>query len=520
MKKILLLAIIISLFTVQYASAQSFSDALSSQWDSLGNAVNNAFFFVIDKIVDIMNFFIRQAMVIGRVTLLIAILSAALNYALTGTGLKENIIKIVKATSFFFIVIFAYPTIIGFILSWTYGLAEGSVYNSVNRYFTDVRSKIETRYGSAYIGDQNAGDNGYRSYTYQVYSELGPRDTQGLFSNLAMKRVSGPLSYHTIAPATLLKIYLLIAGECIKYSDDGKKWSLVPEFSRVLKGLICAFFIIFTGVFALLEYIICFLEFMLVASVGIILFPLSIWDGSKFLSEKFIGAIIGFAIKLLFCNIAIFLCLYGFISIFYTISDSGFQGTVDQIAFIAFSCMLFFFICKSAPGMAQSLLTGTPSLNAAGAIAAAGGAVAAAGAVGGLAKKVGGTVAGGAAKTGFGIAGGLAEAGAAGKAAGKDVADAGGNKMQQMAAGIGAFGSSLRSDVADTAKGGALGLTRSLLGGGGKSGSGGAGGTNPHSWRQDFLNSQGNEGSQTFGEHFDKRKNEGAKRGHAYAQKK
>ncbi|GAB6391799.1 MAG: hypothetical protein MdMp014T_1172 [Treponematales bacterium] len=49
-----------------------------------------------------------------------------------------------------------------------------------------------------------------------------------------------------------------------------------------------------------------------------------------------------------------------------------------------FTCLLFFYLCKSAPGLAQSLLTGTPSLSAAGAVGAVAGA---AGAVAGTAEK-------------------------------------------------------------------------------------------------------------------------------------
>ena len=257
---------------------------------------------------------------------------------------------------------------------------------------------------------------------------------------------------------------------------------------------------------------------MLVASVGVILFPLSIWEGSKPWAEKYIGAVIGFFLKLLFCNLAVMLLLYGVVSMLNIFSSTGFQGGVDQIIFIVFTCLLFFFICKSAPGIAQGLLSGSPSLSASGAISAVGGAVAAAGAtmglaksVGGLAAKAGGAVAGGAAKGLFNTAGSLIEANAASNAA----KVAGGNKAQQA----GAFFSSLRNDAGDSIKAGAYGLTRSLLGG--NNGSGGSGGgVNPHSWRQDFNRPSeriGHEGEQqTYSEHFERRKSEGAERGQKY----
>jgi type IV secretory pathway TrbL component len=235
------------------------------------------------------------------------------------------------------------------------------------------------------------------------------------------------------------------------------------------------------------------------------------------MSEKFIGAILGFFIKLLFCNLAIFLLLYGFISIFYNIAENGFHGSPDQIVFIVFSCLLFFYICKSAPGIAQSLLTGSPSLSATGAISAVGGAIAAAGATMGMARTAGKSLAGGLAKTGAGVGGSLMEAAAASNA----VKGGGGTGSQQA----GAFMASLRSDAGDRLKAGGLGLARSLMGGG-PGGGGSGGGMNPHSWRDTFL--QGSKTNEQTGqsEKFtisdvsNLRKQEGANRGLEYLKKK
>ncbi|MDR2717000.1 MAG: hypothetical protein LBB89_02900 [Treponema sp.] len=424
-------------------------------WNSFGDTINNAFYFVVDKIIDLQNFFIGQAKTIGSVVLLIAILTAALNYALTGTGLKENIIKIGKATLFFLIVIFAYPRIISFITSWTFDMAAQSIYPSVKSYFNNVTETITTDMTTQIdiSSPDNRGGNNTFTFTRQLVSEI-TKDRNHLFNNISETRNTPQMSYTTVAPAAVIQVILFIAGECIAFADK-KENIIFPEFSRILKGLLCAFFLMFTGVFALLEYIVCFLEFMLVASVGVILFPMSIWEGSKFLSEKFIGAIIGFFMKLLFCNIAIFLMLYGFISLFYILSGDGntFTGNADQMIFIIFTCLLFFFICKSAPGIAQSLLSGTPSLSASGAIAAVGGAVAAAGAVASMpgnmrnaAKSAAGSVVGGVTKAG----GVLAEANSAAKAAGLD----GGSRMNQA----GAFMSSLGKNASQN-------LVRSIYGG-------------------------------------------------------
>jgi hypothetical protein len=448
---------------------------ITSSFSNFATNIDNAFFFVIDKIVDLQNYFIGVAKSIGYVVILIAVLSAALNYALNGTGLKENMIKIMKATLFFFIVIFSYPKIIGWITSYTFTLAEKSIGDSVKKYFDEVEETVTNDMISQVniSSMDNHGGNNTFTFTRKIVTEF-TRDRERLFSDIFKSRNHPQMPYTTISPANSIKIVFFLAGDCMTWADV-KDYKVFPVFSRVLKGLVCGFFLIFTGIFAVMEYCVCFLEFMLVSSVGVILFPLSLWEGSKFMAEKYIGAIIGFFMKLLFCTLAIYLMLYGFISLFYIIHKSGFDGQPDQITFIAFTSLLFFFICKSAPALAQSLLTGSPNLSAAGAIGAVSGAVGAAASVAGYAQRTGGAVtkavAGGLAKGGVAAFESLASADAAADA----VQAAGGTRFHQA----GAWFNSMGQSAKDSAKAGALGLTRSLLGEGK--------GSNPHSWRESFL---------------------------------
>ena len=433
---------------------------------NFGSTINNAFFFVVDIIANLQGYFIQQAKYIGKIVLLIAILSAALNYALNGTGLKDNIIKITKATLFFLIVIHAYPSIIGFISSWTFRLAEGSVYSPVRSYFNETIDTVSMGHSIVLHGTPNDED---RSLDRVELLKHIVRDKENLLGGMLTTRTAGRMTYSVVAPASVIKILFFMAGECFNYADGKtQKHQILPEFGRVLKGLICGFFIIFTGAFALLEYVVCFLEFMLVASVGVILFPLSIWEGSKFAAEKFVGAILGFFIKLLLCNVAIFLLIYGFVSLFRIMSDNGFSGAVDQMIFIFFVCLLFFFICKSAPAIAQSLLTGTPSLSATGAISAAAGAVGAAAATVGIAQ--------GAARSGVSS---VAKAGAAAHT----VSSSGGSLSESALA----FAGSIKSDIGNSAKASLLGLTRSF-------GGGGSGGSGADSW-DSFYRSKQSEGN-------------------------
>jgi type IV secretory pathway TrbL component len=492
------------------------------------NALNDAFFLVTDKIIAIQEFFMKEAWVLGRIILLIALISAAINYALTGEGLKSNLIKIGKAVVFFALVMAIYPRIISGITAWTFTKARdsafsGGVERELDRMKEEMSVSAEEAGENIDLGSTENLSDLYANLTSFGYSKpysitaltqkqadtaaAEKKDPREYFAEtLVNHTTSSGASYWAVPPQAALGAVMLIAGDCIDFADG----SGGLDFGRILKGLLCAVFVILVGVFCVLEYLIAFMEFMFVSSVGIILFPFSLWDGTKFLAEKLIGAIIGFFVKLLFASICIFLMLYLFWTLAHQSSASGFVGNADQLLMIFFTSLLTFYLCKSAPGLAQSLLTGTPSLSATGAISAVGGAVAAAAGGMGLARGV----AGGMAKGAFAGGGMLTQAGSAAKAVG----ELGGTAADQK----GAFFSSLGSSAREAFRSGGGGLVRSLLADGGTrtgSSGGGGGGINRHSQRQQFLTPNADGTKKTFSEQRESRRDAGTDFGENYMAK-
>ena len=469
--------------------------------------LNTAFFFVTDLIIHIQRFFIAQAWNIGRFVLAISLSMAAVNYAVSGQGLKENLVKIAKALVFFVAIMGIYPRIVGFITEQTFRWAHDSVYVHVAQYLEDARVEAAEDANSV-------PPNARRTFAQAVMrSERASEDRDPLrfFSMIIQRRESGSLTYTVVAPAAVLEIVLLVAGSCLDYARNAPRGAMgIPDFGAVIIGLLCGFAVMFVGIFAVIEYLMAFIEFMLVASVGIVFFPLSLWEGTKFLAEKLIGAIVGFFVKLLFCNICIFLLLFGYISLLRGFAARAFTGQPDEILIVLFISLLFFCICKGAPGLAQSLLTGTPSLSAAGAIGAAGSAIAAGAGVLGMAGKAGGIAAGGAAKAAFAGAGALSQAAGAASAA---RTLGGGGKDQAMA-----FAHSMGSSAKMAVLAGGGNLARSLLGGA-PGGAGAAGGEsiNRYDQLQAHLGRRDAEGRrETIGEYLGSRHKDGIDAGENY----
>jgi hypothetical protein len=484
-------------------------------------ALNDAFFFITDKIAALQKFFWNEAWSIGRIVLFIALVSAAINYALTGEGLKGNIIKIGKALVFFIVIMWAYPWIISHLTEWAFTKARDAVFTGGLQRELEQNQEETALTVEAALEDDAAfiASGGFtRTITTSVSDDNDPRS---YFSDILVRHTSeGGNSYWAIAPQAALGSVLLIAGECFTFADNAPKHGAmnIPDFGQIIKGYLCGLAVMLTGGLAVLEYIVTFMEYMFVTSVGILLFPLSLWEGTKFMAEKLISAIIGFFIKMLFCTICLFLMLYIFSTASRYMAESKFMGTVDQMFMVFFVSLLAYFMCTKIPGMAQSLLTGAPSLSASSAIGAAGSALATMGMAGGLAKAGGAALAGGAAKGAFAGAGMITQAGAAGQAA----KEAGGNGSQIMAARMASMGHS----AGEALKAGGGDLTRSLLGNGGRSGGSGSGGglgsggVNRHSQRQMFGQAHEADGTKkTFGEYIASRQTQGASIGKNYMDK-
>ena len=482
--------------------------------------LNNAFFNVLEKLIDLQPHFIAWAWNVARVVMLIALGFICVKHAINGQGLKEWLVKPGMSFTIFAIIINSYPKIIEKGNELMYNMAASSTYDGgIASYFTIQKEKmIMIAEGTTeYVSSWNYGGQIMRS------EKIPDGEPRNYFTDLFVTRThknpendEKEYSYTTLAPKAALEIILLVAGEALRFSDDSKG---IKKIGDMFKGLFMALAVIITGVFGICEYLICMLEFMLVTSVGVILLPFMLWDSSKFLTEKLIGAIVGFFIKLLFCNICIFLMLYGFMMLATNSAEAGvFTGTADEMVSTLFTCVLFFLICKSGPNLAQSLLTGSPSLNSGAAFAAVGGAVAGAAGAMGLAGKAGSLAGGVAAKTGFGAAGALSKAGGAMRAV-KDLGGSGGDQA-------GAVFSSLAGSAGEALKSAGSNMAHSLLGGG-------ASGYNRHSQLDTFKHGAdgggapggsggGGEGKtrKSFGEHLAGRRTQGENAGIDYMAKK
>ena len=430
------------------------------------------FFTLVEDFSSLQTYFLAQAMFIAKIVLTLNIGFMAIKYVAKGQGLSEQLIKVLSSLIIFLIVINSYPLMIQginrIIYAWSYGSTYGKVAEMIQKTtssgeatefwekkandpdaYSDIIKTLETETGKGNVG---------KKYVLDIFDK-GTAKRPGMFirPNAVMRLLM--LSFETIWNKALT--CLEPRGALPFPRDTGGAVILI----------LTAIAVVLCGILASLQYFICALEFTLITSVGCLLLPFMLWDGSKFLTEKLVGAIVGFSIKMLFVTIALMLTINGYLALMVRPFDSF----IDQAIYTVFVSLFYMMICQNGPALAVSLLTGSPQMSLMEGVAAAG-TFAAAGVAGAAGAKA---AASGAAKT-------AVRAKSAGdKAAGAAKAAFGDTKGQTMgsriAAAAGAGARSIGDSAKESVKSGVHGLAQSLTkgkGGGGGAGGGASGGKN------------------------------------------
>jgi hypothetical protein len=326
------------------------------------------FFNILEKMAGLQSYFLAQAWFVARIVLFISLGFAAIKYAMHGEGLKDTVAKSAVAFILFAILMHAYPRMVRGINSVIYEWANISTYEN-----SGVRGMFLDRQQDAYFwtGKLDSTEEGYSQIVQVIYDEGG--QPQDLLLNIFDQR------HQFISPNAVIRILMLITESIL---NKANKYSVWDNFDKLLLLFLTAIAVILCGVFGSLQYFICALEFTLITSVGVILLPFMLWDGSKFLTEKLIGALTGFFIKMLFCTITMLFTFYGYLAFM----TRGFDGTINEVVYVIFISVFYMMLCQSGPQLAVTLLTGTPQMSLMEGVHAVG-AYAAAGAAGGAASK-------------------------------------------------------------------------------------------------------------------------------------
>ena len=152
-------------------------------------------------------------------------------------------------------------------------------------------------------------------------------------------------------------------GEIEYKVKKNNKFSVKKIGTYIMTG-ICCLCIIAAVAFALIQYVMCILEFTIVQGIGAAFIPFYLFDGTKDLPKKLLPVFTGFAIKIL----VMVICLMFVINMYLVFAAEQISPTSGSMGWPAFGecifiCLISFILTSNAPKIAMTLLTGQPQLS-------------------------------------------------------------------------------------------------------------------------------------------------------------
>lgn len=225
-----------------------------------------------------------------------------------------------------------------------------------------------------------------------VYDILVPLDENGNRTdrNLAKKYVLGGMMLKDsqgrdtqyLSPNAMLKIGVLAGNitwaKMFSDADENKKNSTVDTgsaktakvagfplyriFDYVL-AFVCRITIIAAIIFAILQYVMCLIEFTIVTSVSIICIPCMLMDELKDVAQKVLPSMLAQAMKLVLITMSMYFCMWVFLDFASQVIYSNTEFNLTTFAYVLFAIFLAFAVTQSAPKIAAAIMTGQPQLS-------------------------------------------------------------------------------------------------------------------------------------------------------------
>lgn len=140
------------------------------------------------------------------------------------------------------------------------------------------------------------------------------------------------------------------------FSGLGESIAAIP--GRIIK-IILALAIFIAFAFIALNVLLCFVEFYLTTALSIILLPFGVNSHTSFISQKALGAVVNFGVKLM-----IMIFLLGLMSTMISKMDAITNDDYGKLFEAVLQACMYAFLIWKLPSLISGMLSGTPSMGA------------------------------------------------------------------------------------------------------------------------------------------------------------
>lgn len=140
------------------------------------------------------------------------------------------------------------------------------------------------------------------------------------------------------------------------FSGLGESIAAIP--GRIIK-IILALAIFIAFAFIALNVLLCFIEFYLTTALSIILLPFGVNSHTSFISQKALGAVVNFGVKLM-----VMIFLLGLMSTMISKMDAITNDDYGKLFEAVLQACMYAFLIWKLPSLISGMLSGTPSMGA------------------------------------------------------------------------------------------------------------------------------------------------------------
>ena len=146
-----------------------------------------------------------------------------------------------------------------------------------------------------------------------------------------------------------------------------KKFSIIDfPFNRIAEMFFCIILILMMtlcGCVAIIQYMMCLLEYTLIAGAAALLIPFMLFDGLTDMAQKIISTLFQQAMKLIFCVIIINFVIWCFFSLTEQCVGAVTGVSLQNFIYGFFLCLIGGAFMTNAPKLAVALMSGQPQMS-------------------------------------------------------------------------------------------------------------------------------------------------------------
>ncbi len=343
------IALIVALVFLIMPAAIHADDITTQGW------IDGPFFDLLGRFGDLYSAYTATAYSIGRILLMIDLGLMAIMWALNGGEVQKELNKRLLTIFIITAMMIWYPSIMTNIMKFAQNVGlvpvRSALKDAQNVMLAQADALLKSYYEKVAKGDKSAKvPNNYRTLAANAKANIAFTGTF-TFKGANGKNVQAEF----IRPDGIMKFTMIIATPLYAASFKG---NLLTNAGQMLLCIVALLAMMICAAIVVLQYIMAMVEYQIIVGVGILLVPFALFDKTRFITEKFIGAIFGHLIKI----ILIIVIIGVFSGAFVGLAKMEFTGSLDQIVKYVFTMLLYAILASAVPAIATGMLSGSPSL--------------------------------------------------------------------------------------------------------------------------------------------------------------